>query len=64
MPLSIKFKELTYHDFEVTCEHHVACENLEGVKRKACVRRCISYSCYQDIYAFDEVCTYLLIYYK
>ncbi|XP_065361666.1 uncharacterized protein LOC135955260 [Calliphora vicina] len=47
--------ELTYHDFEVTCEHHVACENLEGVKRKACVRRCISYSCYQDIYSFDEL---------
>ncbi|KNC22301.1 hypothetical protein FF38_07305 [Lucilia cuprina] len=47
--------ELTYHDFEVNCEHHVACENLEGVKRKACVRRCISYSCYQDIYAFDEL---------
>ncbi|KAM7358301.1 uncharacterized protein ACRADG_003324 [Cochliomyia hominivorax] len=47
--------ELTYHDFEVNCEHHIACENLEGVKRKSCVRRCISYSCYQDIYAFDEL---------
>ncbi|XP_075161162.1 uncharacterized protein LOC142233985 [Haematobia irritans] len=47
--------EITYHDFEVNCEQHAACENLEGVKRKACVRRCISYSCYQDIYAFDEL---------
>ncbi|XP_073838209.1 uncharacterized protein [Musca autumnalis] len=47
--------EITYHDFEVNCEQHVACESLEGVKRKACVRRCISYSCYQDIYAFDDL---------
>ncbi|XP_061390411.1 uncharacterized protein LOC133325703 [Musca vetustissima] len=47
--------EITYHDFEVNCEQHVACETLEGVKRKACVRRCISYSCYQDIYAFDDL---------
>ncbi|XP_013114882.1 uncharacterized protein LOC106092549 [Stomoxys calcitrans] len=47
--------EITYHDFEVNCEQHAACEALEGVKRKACVRRCISYSCYQDIYAFDEL---------
>uniref|UniRef100_A0A1A9WLD8 Uncharacterized protein n=1 Tax=Glossina brevipalpis TaxID=37001 RepID=A0A1A9WLD8_9MUSC len=47
--------EITYHEFEVNCEHHSNCESLEGTERKACVRRCISFSCYQDIYAFDEL---------
>ncbi|XP_037933806.1 uncharacterized protein LOC119668391 [Teleopsis dalmanni] len=47
--------EIIYHDLEVKCEQHITCENLEGVDKIACVRRCVSYSCYQDIYAFDEL---------
>ncbi|KAH8295510.1 hypothetical protein KR018_012507 [Drosophila ironensis] len=49
--------EITYHELEVECDHHVKCANLSpvGVARINCIRRCISPSCYQDIYAFNEV---------
>lgn len=42
---------------EVECDHHVQCANINpvGVAKINCMRRCISPSCYQDIYAFNEV---------
>lgn len=47
--------EILYHEFETTCERNTLCENLEAVMKISCVRRCISYTCYQDIYGFDEL---------
>lgn len=47
--------ELAYREFESSCEHSVACNNQEGVDKVKCTRKCISNSCYQDIYAFDEL---------
>ncbi|XP_004525721.2 uncharacterized protein LOC101452885 [Ceratitis capitata] len=47
--------EIIYHEFETSCQHNTLCENLEAVVKKSCVRRCISYTCYQDIYGFDEL---------
>ncbi|XP_050332833.1 uncharacterized protein LOC126761015 [Bactrocera neohumeralis] len=47
--------EILYHEFETACERNTLCENLEAVMKKSCVRRCISYTCYQDIYGFDEL---------
>ncbi|XP_053952627.1 uncharacterized protein LOC128859662 [Anastrepha ludens] len=47
--------EIIYHEFETSCERNTLCENLEGVVKKSCVRRCISYTCYQDIYGFDDL---------
>ncbi|EDV42793.2 uncharacterized protein Dana_GF16851 [Drosophila ananassae] len=49
--------EITYHEMEVECDHHVQCANINpvGVAKINCIRRCISPSCYQDIYAFNEL---------
>ncbi|XP_017037464.1 uncharacterized protein [Drosophila kikkawai] len=49
--------EITYHELEVSCDQHVKCVNLSpvGVAKINCIRQCISPSCYQDIYAFNEL---------
>ncbi|SPP88455.1 uncharacterized protein LOC117590056 [Drosophila guanche] len=48
--------EITYHEQEVACEEHTQCINLNAdVSKINCIRRCISSSCYQDIYAFNEL---------
>lgn len=53
----ILIKEITYREFEASCEHSAKCEEIDGIDKVRCVRRCISKSCYSDIYAFDEVIT-------
>ncbi|XP_016976562.2 uncharacterized protein LOC108042679 [Drosophila rhopaloa] len=47
--------EITFHELEVTCGDQ--CENISpvGVAKINCIRQCISPSCYQDIYAFNEL---------
>ncbi|EDW71747.1 uncharacterized protein Dwil_GK22660 [Drosophila willistoni] len=49
--------EITYHELEVACEQHAKCVNMNpvGVSKINCIRRCISPSCYHDIYAFNEL---------
>ncbi|XP_030384910.1 uncharacterized protein LOC115632086 [Scaptodrosophila lebanonensis] len=47
--------EIIYHDFELACEQHPLCLNIVGVPKVNCIRQCISPSCFQDIYAFDEL---------
>lgn len=52
----LHFQELTYREFESACEQSSRCEHhLSGIVRTRCVRECISPSCYQNIYRFDEV---------
>ncbi|KAH8311366.1 hypothetical protein KR044_005937, partial [Drosophila immigrans] len=49
--------EITYHDYELACGQNSLCVNFNSamVAKLNCLRRCISPSCYQDIYAFDEL---------
>ncbi|EDW13887.1 uncharacterized protein LOC6572286 [Drosophila mojavensis] len=48
--------EIIYHDFELACSQNSLCGNNPSMVSKLnCLRKCISHSCYQDIYAFDEL---------
>ncbi|XP_017845172.1 uncharacterized protein LOC108601759 [Drosophila busckii] len=48
--------EVTYHDYELACSENLMCKNNANLVAKLnCLRRCISPSCYQDIYAFNEL---------
>ncbi|XP_064556491.1 uncharacterized protein LOC135440991 [Drosophila montana] len=49
--------EITYHDYELACGQNSQCVNANSamVSKLNCLRQCISHSCYQDIYAFDEL---------
>ncbi|XP_023169682.1 uncharacterized protein LOC111598598 [Drosophila hydei] len=49
--------EIIYHDFELACGQNSLCVNANPamVSKLNCLRQCISHSCYQDIYAFDEL---------
>ncbi|KAH8399053.1 hypothetical protein KR215_001292, partial [Drosophila sulfurigaster] len=53
----VYFQEITYHDYELACGQNSLCVNFNSamVAKLNCLRRCISPSCYQDIYAFDEL---------
>lgn len=50
-------QELSYREFESACDQSKRCEHLSRIARIRCVRECISPSCYQEIYEFDEVKT-------
>ncbi|EDV91131.1 uncharacterized protein LOC6568442 [Drosophila grimshawi] len=49
--------EITYHDYELACGQNSLCVNANAAmaSKLNCLRQCISPSCYQDIYAFDEL---------
>ncbi|XP_037046408.1 uncharacterized protein LOC119081505 [Bradysia coprophila] len=49
--------ELSYREFESACEQSSQCKELQpnGIQRHRCIMECISPSCYQDIYRFDEL---------
>ncbi|CAD7083148.1 unnamed protein product [Hermetia illucens] len=47
--------ELTFREFETSCEQSPRCDTLNGVERVRCTRQCISPSCYHEIYQFDEL---------
>ncbi|XP_055320545.1 uncharacterized protein LOC129577472 [Sitodiplosis mosellana] len=47
--------ELSYREFESACDQSKRCEPLARMARLRCVRECISPSCYQEIYEFDEL---------
>ncbi|ETN59242.1 hypothetical protein AND_009173 [Anopheles darlingi] len=49
--------EITFREFESACDQSNRCATYEGIERTRCVRECISPSCYQEIYKFDEVYT-------
>ncbi|XP_055378745.1 uncharacterized protein LOC129610258 [Condylostylus longicornis] len=48
--------ELTWREAESNCEITNECEQiLESLQKLECIRKCISPSCYHEIYAFDEL---------
>ncbi|XP_049541926.1 uncharacterized protein LOC125955113 [Anopheles darlingi] len=47
--------EITFREFESACDQSNRCATYEGIERTRCVRECISPSCYQEIYKFDEL---------
>ncbi|XP_053672981.1 uncharacterized protein LOC128723282 [Anopheles nili] len=47
--------ELTFREYESACDQSNRCTILDGIERTRCVRECISPSCYQEIYKFDEL---------
>ncbi|XP_059488392.1 uncharacterized protein LOC132204127 [Neocloeon triangulifer] len=47
--------EMTYQEFEQACQQSPECQQSSGVALEHCVRNCISPSCYQDLYRFDEL---------
>lgn len=54
-------QELSFREFESACDQSKRCEPLARIARIRCVRECISPSCYQEIYEFDEVCVNLIV---
>jgi len=40
---------------KIQCEHTDECKDLRGVALTACVRKCMSPVCYNDLYALDEL---------
>ncbi|XP_041770490.1 uncharacterized protein LOC121592772 [Anopheles merus] len=47
--------ELTFREYESACDQSNRCAEFDGIERTRCVRECISPSCYQEIYKFDEL---------
>ncbi|CAL8103257.1 unnamed protein product [Orchesella dallaii] len=47
--------EIAWREWEAACEQTPACLGLLDLERVKCVRKCMSPSCYHDIYAFDEL---------
>ncbi|XP_031640867.1 uncharacterized protein LOC116352425 [Contarinia nasturtii] len=47
--------ELSYREFESACDQSKRCEILAGIARVRCIRECVSPSCYNEIYEFDEL---------
>uniref|UniRef100_A0A182MUE2 Uncharacterized protein n=1 Tax=Anopheles culicifacies TaxID=139723 RepID=A0A182MUE2_9DIPT len=47
--------ELTFREYESACDQSNRCTEFDGIERTRCVRECISPSCYQEIYKFDEL---------
>ncbi|XP_059613274.1 uncharacterized protein LOC132259592 [Phlebotomus argentipes] len=48
--------ELSFREFESACDQTNRCNVLKpGILRTKCVRECISPSCYQDVYRFNEL---------
>ncbi|XP_052859906.1 uncharacterized protein LOC128267157 [Anopheles cruzii] len=45
--------EITFREFESACDQR--CAGFDGIERTRCVRECVSPSCYQEIYKFDEL---------
>ncbi|CAB3367728.1 Hypothetical predicted protein [Cloeon dipterum] len=47
--------EMTYQEFEQACQQSSECQDSLGVSLEHCVRKCVSPSCYEDLYRFDEL---------
>jgi len=47
--------ETAWREFEAACSLNQQCLGLEELEKVRCVRKCISPSCYNEIYAFDEL---------
>ena len=43
-----------YNGIERDCESK-SCGSLDGLERVKCTRQCVSRSCYDELYAWDEV---------
>ena len=53
--LSLIHQEVAFKEWEAACLQTPACLGLEPIIKLKCVRKCMSPSCYHDLYAFDEV---------
>jgi hypothetical protein len=51
----VLIKEIAWREWEAACEQTPVCLGLMDLEKVRCVRKCISPSCYTEIYAFDEV---------
>ncbi|XP_058055164.1 uncharacterized protein LOC131206578 [Anopheles bellator] len=47
--------EITFREFESACDQSQRCAGYDGIERTRCVRECVSPTCYQEIYKFDEL---------
>ncbi|KAK6638425.1 hypothetical protein RUM44_008854 [Polyplax serrata] len=47
--------EIAFREFESACEQSPDCISEVGPARSACVQRCISPSCHQDLYGDDPL---------
>uniref|UniRef100_A0AAG5DH57 Uncharacterized protein n=1 Tax=Anopheles atroparvus TaxID=41427 RepID=A0AAG5DH57_ANOAO len=48
--------EITFREYESACDQSSRCATIDdGIGRTRCVRECVSPSCYQEIYKFDEL---------
>ncbi|XP_055536873.1 uncharacterized protein LOC129725281 [Wyeomyia smithii] len=47
--------ELAFREYESACDQSPRCSTYEGIQKTRCVRECVSPSCYQEIYRFDEL---------
>ncbi|XP_053690104.1 uncharacterized protein LOC128738770 [Sabethes cyaneus] len=48
--------ELAFREFESACDQSARCSSFaDGIQKTRCVRECVSPSCYQEIYKFDEL---------
>ncbi|KAK6624999.1 hypothetical protein RUM43_005290 [Polyplax serrata] len=50
-----RFREIAFREFESACEQSPDCISEVGPARSACVQRCISPSCHQDLYGDDPL---------
>ena len=48
-------KETAWREWEAACEQTPSCLGLSPLNKTKCVRKCMSPSCYHELYAFDEV---------
>lgn len=51
----VVLQEIAWREWEAACEQTPACLGLVELEKLRCVRKCMSPSCYNDIYSFDEV---------
>ncbi|ODM98380.1 hypothetical protein Ocin01_08306 [Orchesella cincta] len=48
-------QEISHREWESACTQTPACLGISDLEKVKCVRKCMSPSCYHDIYAFDEL---------
>ncbi|XP_021964469.1 uncharacterized protein LOC110859787 [Folsomia candida] len=47
--------EIAWREWGAACDQTPVCLGLLDLEKVRCVRKCMSPSCYQEIYAFDEL---------
>ncbi|XP_046841554.1 uncharacterized protein LOC124435609 [Xenia sp. Carnegie-2017] len=47
--------ERRYRSQEENCKQNERCQSLHGLDREKCVKICISESCYEELYSWNEL---------